>query len=813
MTLESGNFNRPSLSLVYLGSLAAGLLAGLTSSAAGLSGASDAFWIATSVAGFALLAVNSVRSILKRQAGVDLVALLAIGGALVLDQYLASAVIAVMVASGRALEDYANARSRRELSALLARAPRLVHRYESGTIQSVAPELVQPGDLLLVRPGEVVPADGVIVGGAAVLDESALTGEAAPVERLDGDSVRSGVTNAGPPFDLRATVTVSESTYAGIIRLVESAENMKAPFVRLADRFALVFVPFSLALAGLAWAISGDPVRALAVIVVATPCPLILAAPVAIVAGISRAAKRGIVIKGGGALETLARAEVLLFDKTGTLTAGKPIVSDVEAHGPFDAQELLRLTASVEQMSSHVLGSAIVQGARARGIAISVPTGFSEETGMGVRGTVDGHVVAAGRLEWIAANGAPPSWIRRLRRRLSLGGFAHTFVAVDGVLAGAIVMEDPLRLDSPRTLRTLRRSGIKRIVMVTGDRADTAETVGSAVGVDLVLAERTPEEKVQAVTEEKANGVTIMVGDGLNDAPALAAADVGVAMGARGATASSEAADVVLVVDRLDRLAEALQIARRAKGIALQSVVAGMGLSVIAMIGATAGFVTPVAGALLQEAIDVAVILNALRALTGYQARALTDSAVPELSARFRAEHVELLPIVDRIRDVADGLNTLDERAGLRAVADLHKLLVERLLPHEVAEEHTLYPSIAALVGGDDPTATMSRGHTEIARQVRGLGRLVEEANEYGPEPADIVDARRILYGLHAIVRLHFAQEEEAYLSLVESQPGSPEPRSPQGARTAGSIGTYVSADASATLIVNEPVVRQEVLK
>jgi heavy metal translocating P-type ATPase len=772
--LARGYHPLAALSLAYLGLLALGLLAGLAASAAGESGAADAFWAVTAVAGFALVAISIVQTLLRRQVGVDIVALLAIAGALVLTQYLAGAVIAVMLGSGRALEDYANARSRRELSALLARAPRVVHRYEKGAIESVPPESVQPGDLLLVMPGEVVPVDGVIVGIPAVLDESALTGEASPVERADGEQVRSGVTNAGQPFDLRAIATAEESTYAGIVRLVEEAETLKAPFVRLADRFALAFVPFSLALAGAAWAVSGDPVRALAVIVVATPCPLILAAPVAIVAGISRAAKRGVVIKGGGALETLARARVLLFDKTGTLTMGRPVVSSIEAPGLPDARELLRLAASVEQVSPHVLAAAIVHAAKERGLTLSVPSGATEETGMGVRGNVEGQIVAAGRLEWVAPEEPPPDWVRRLRRRLFFDGFAHTFVSLDGALAGAIIMEDPVRLDTPRTLRALRRTGIKRIVMVTGDRRDIAEAVGSAVGVDLVLAERTPAEKVEAVTDEKKNGVTIMVGDGINDAPALAAADVGVAMGARGATASSQAADVVLVVDRLDRLAEALHIARRARRIALQSVLFGMGLSGIAMLGAAAGYVTPVAGAFLQEAIDVAVILNALRALTGYQSAHATVGPMPALTDRFRAEHEELLPLVDGIRDVADRLDTVDGNAALAEVKRVHDFLVERLLPHEDAEEHTFYPHIAKLVGGEDPTATMSRGHAEIAHQARMLGRLLDEANQYGPEPADVVDARRILYGLHAILRLHFAQEEEAYMSLVESQPGLP---------------------------------------
>jgi len=763
------------LSLAYLGLLVFGLVAGLLASVGSESGVANALWIATAVAGFALLAVTSARTLVRGQVGVDIVALLAIAGALALGEYLAGAVIAVMLGTGRALEDYANARSRKELSALLARAPRIVHRYEAGAVRSAPPGSVQPGDLLLVKPGEVVPVDGVVAGKAAVLDESALTGEASPVERQDGDSVRSGVTNAGQPFDLRATTTAAESTYAGIIRLVESAQVLKAPFVRLADRFALIFVPFSLVVAGVAWFVSGDPVRALAVIVVATPCPLILAAPVAIVAGISRAARRGVVIKGGGALETLARARILLFDKTGTLTMGKPVVSDVEAHGSADASELLRLAASVEQMSPHILAGAIVHAARQRSLSLAMPAGFTEETGMGVRGEVEGHVVAAGRLEWVAANERPPDWVRRLRRRLFFDGFAHTFVSLDGTLAGAIIMEDPIRLDTPRTLRMLRRAGIERIVMVTGDRRDIAEAVGAAVGVDMVLAERTPAEKVQAVTDEKINGVTIMVGDGINDAPALAAADVGVAMGARGATASSEAADIVLVVDRLDRLAEALRMARRARGIALQSVVFGMGLSAVAMLAAAGGYITPVVGAFVQEAIDVAVILNALRALSGYEVAHTSGGPMPALTDRFRAEHTELLPLVDNLRTTADRLDALDADAALVEVQRVHDFLVQRLLPHEDAEEHSFYPHIAKLVGGEDPTATMSRGHAEIGHQVRMLGRLLDEARQYGPELTDLVDARRILYGLHAILRLHFAQEEEAYLSLVEGEARSDE--------------------------------------
>ncbi|MGZ8626200.1 MAG: heavy metal translocating P-type ATPase, partial [Actinomycetota bacterium] len=471
--------------------------------------------------------------------------------------------IAFMLASGRSLEDFADARAHRELSALLARAPRVAHRYVGETLESVGVEAVEPGDRLLVKQGEVVPVDGVLEAVTSVLDESALSGESRPIERERGERVRSGGVNAGPAFDLRAVASAAESTYAGIVRLVEQAQREKAPFVRLADRYALVFIPVTLVIAGTAWAVTGDPVRALAVLVVATPCPLILAAPIAIVAGISRAAKRGIIVKGGGALETLARGRVLLFDKTGTLTAGAPEVADVEVFGREEPDEVLRLAASLDQVSPHVLAGAIVRAARARDLTLSFPEDVHEEGGSGLFGTVEGRKVALGKASWVARGQPLPDRARDVRRRTAMEGSSCVFVSVDGAVAGALVLDDPIRPDTARVVRSLRRAGIKRVIMVTGDHPDVAESVGISIGVDRILSERDPADKVDAVRAEREGGVTIMVGDGVNDAPALAAADVGVAMGARGATASSEAADVVLAVDRLDRLAEALRIARR----------------------------------------------------------------------------------------------------------------------------------------------------------------------------------------------------------------------------------------------------------
>jgi len=601
------------LALLMLG----GLLAGAAAWLAGAGDAARAAWALTTAAALVPLALGVAKRLLRREVGVDLIALLAMAGALAIGEYLAGAVVALMLAGGQALEAYAGARARGELSALLGRVPRIAHRYQDGGLVSLPVEEVGARDRLLVKPGEIVPVDGVVAGSgaAAVLDESALTGESRPVERLEGDAVKSGTVNAGGPFDLRAVATAAASTYAAIVRLVEEAQASKAPFVRLADRYALVFLPLTLLVAAAAWIAGGSPVRALAVLVVATPCPLILAAPVALIAGVSACARRGVIVKGGGALEALAVGQVLLLDKTGTLTTGVPELAAIEGFGEPGAAELLRLAASLDQVSPHVFAAALVRGARERGLRLSFPAAVEEHLGAGIRGTVEGRRVALGRLDWIAAGQTVPPRAREVRRRAAREGASNVFVAVDGAVAGALILRDPVRADTPDTLRALRRQGIRRVVMVTGDAAEVAEPVAAAIGADLLLAECTPEQKVAAVRAERANGPTIMVGDGVNDAPALAAADLGVAMGARGATASSEAADVVITLDRLDRVAEALAIARRARRIALESVLAGMGLSLVAMLVAAAGYLPPVAGALLQEAIDVAVIANALRAL------------------------------------------------------------------------------------------------------------------------------------------------------------------------------------------------------
>jgi heavy metal translocating P-type ATPase len=730
-------------------------------------------WTAATAVAFVPLVVRVGKSLLRREPGVDIIAVLAMAGALLLGESLAGAVIGLMIASGQVLESYATARARRELLRLLERAPRVAHRWQDGALMTVAVEDVEPGDVLLVKEADVVPVDGVVLEGTAIIDASAVTGEARPVERRPGDRLESGTVNVGAAFHMRAAARASESTYTGIVRLVEAAQQSKAPAARLADRYAAAFVPLTILVAGAAWGLSGEPVRALAVLVVATPCPLLLAVPIAIVAGVSRAARHGVIIKGGAVLEALARAEFLCLDKTGTLTSGRPQLARVATCGAWtDPGALLRLAASADQVSSHVLAAALVRAAREQGMALAFPTEVREEPGAGLEGIVEGRHIRIGRYDWVMQGILPTTTAAAFRHRM-LRTFGSTiFVAVDEALAGALVLEDPIRVETPRTLRALRSAGIREITVLTGDHPVVASAVAAALGLDRVLAEQAPAEKVEAVQQARARGTTVMVGDGINDAPALAAADVGVAMGARGATASSEAADVVITIDRLDRLVEAIRIAQRCRAIAGQSVLVGMGLSLAAMALAATGYLLPVAGAFLQEGIDLLAIASSLRALTaGRRARAHARRhriVPPALAARLHAEHRRLGPALERLRNLADQLDTLPPAPLQEALADVHYFLITDLLEHERLDEEEIYPTIAAQLSGEDPLGALSRTHQEIFHLTRLLAQLIGELPEVGPDPHDLPDIRRLLYSLHAVLRLHFAQEEELYQSVSE---------------------------------------------
>jgi heavy metal translocating P-type ATPase len=732
--------------------------------------AADVLWVAGTVLGLLFSIVSTASAIRRHQASVDVIALLALAGALWVGEPFAGVMITVMLATGQLLDARAGARARRELSLLVERAPRTARRRVEGGVVEVPVDEVATGDRILVGTGEVVPVDGRLISDA-ILDEAALTGESLPVERPAGDEVRSGVVNAGPPIDLTATAVAADSMYAGVVRLVEQAQASSAPFVRAADRFAVVFVPITLLLAGAAWVLSGDPVRAVAVLVVATPCPLLLAAPIAIMSGLSRAAHIGVVVKGGGALERLAAGRVMLFDKTGTLTQGQPALADVvTASNLVDADEVLRLAASLDQVSRHVLANSIVTAATHRGLTLEMPEDVQEEHGHGLTGRVGEHEVRLGKAEWIVSD-TQPTWVRQVRRRADLDGSLTVFIAVDGEPTGAFLLEDPIRPDAPRMVRALRGAGISRVVLVTGDRADIADTVGRIVGVDTVLADRDPADKLAAIESEAAHGATIMVGDGVNDAPALAAAGVGVALAARGATASSEAADVVLTVDRLDVLADAILIARRSKLIALQAVVVGMGLSLVAMVAASVGLLPPAAGAILQEVIDVVAIAIALRAVRPGKVHTIAMPPADVATAhQLKAEHDAMLVVVEEIRSVADTLSR--QNCDLEPAHLLLDRLEGELVPHERADEELLVPLVGRALGGSDTTAAMSRTHAEIEHQVSRLRRLLTGLDNYTVQPEDVVELRRLLYGLYAVLRLHNAQEEEGAFSLVPTPVG-----------------------------------------
>ncbi|MEW9808246.1 heavy metal translocating P-type ATPase [Mesorhizobium sp. ZMM04-5] len=588
----------------------AGLSVGVVLMLAGRNDLAEIAWVAGVLPVVLALVVEIARSLWKGEVGLDIVAALSMTAALAFGETLAAAVVALMYSGGTFLESFAEGRARREMRDLLSRVPRTATRHRNGGLEEVPLDDIAPGDRLLIRQGDVVPVDGVVSAASAFLDTSALTGESLPAKVPPGGDAMSGSTNAGEAFDLVATRPARDSTYAGIVRLIEEAQRSKAPMSRLADRWSLGFLALTVAIAFAAWWFTGDPIRAVAVLVVATPCPLILAVPVALVAGLSRAARFGVLIKGAGPLEAMARTRTLILDKTGTLTDGRPRIVSIDSHDGTDPDEILRLAAALDQATKHPVAQAVVAAARQRGLSLPVPTEVRESPGEGLSGRVEGRQVIVG------GHGFVTGRVGRAAEHPALAaGSVLVAVGVDGRLSGHLVMADPLREGTHHLLSRLRRGGITRTLLATGDRQEVAERVAEGLGLDGIRAGLTPDQKVLLVLSERKHGPVMMVGDGVNDAPALAAADVGVAMGARGAAASAEAADVVLLVDRVDRLAPGIEIARGARRIALQSVVAGIGLSVIGMIAAALGHLTPVEGALIQEAIDVAVILNALRAL------------------------------------------------------------------------------------------------------------------------------------------------------------------------------------------------------
>ena len=749
-----------------------GLAVGLAATVSGHAALAGWIWGFATAPVIIALAVAIVRDLAAGRMGVDAVAFVSMTAALALGETLAAIVVAIMYAGGNVLEAIAVARAERELRALADRAPRTAHRLRDHRIEDIPSEAIAAGDRLLVRAGEIIPVDGLAASAEVLIDESALTGEPLPVLHHLGEALRSGTVNAGETFEMRASATAGESTYAGIVRLVTAAQTAKAPFIRIADRYALLLLPATLLVAAAAYLWSGDPIRALAVLVASTPCPLILAAPVAFIAGVSRAARHGILVKGGGALEALAGAHTVMFDKTGTLTVGGARLVAIETAPAETADTVLRLAASLEQASHHVVANAIVGAAVGRGLELALPEGVSESQGAGLGGTVEGQNLRAGSQAFVFGTAELPGWARRALRRASWRSALSVFIAREGEPIGALLLADELRPDTPRAIHALRASGIARIMMVTGDRADSAETIGAALDLDAVLSDRTPADKVDAVATEQRLNPTLMVGDGINDAPALAAASIGIAMGARGASASSQAADVVILVDRLDRVANAVTIARRARRIAIESIVVGMALSGVAMVAAAFGLLTPVAAALLQEGIDVAVILNALRALGSGRGTTLhPHAALPSAAARdLHEDHERLTDSLDRLRNIADALDDADREAACRLIAEADTIISGHIVRHELNDEATVYPRLDKILPDHHGLVAMSRAHREILHLARLLHRLADGLQVQDIDRYLVRDAQRVIESVEALVRLHSAQEEDIYEHATAGQ-------------------------------------------
>ncbi|MEO7125732.1 MAG: heavy metal translocating P-type ATPase [Nakamurella sp.] len=592
--------------------VAATVLVGVVAGVFALFGfVNPAGWLVIAFAGAVglHLAIRAVRDLIGGHTGVDVLAVTAIAATLATGELAAAMVIVLMMTGGEALEDYAAGRARRELTALLAGAPRLAHVVEGDVIRDIPTEQVQVGHVLLVRPSEMVPVDGTLDSAAATLDESSLTGESLPVDRVAGEQVFSGAINGMAAITVTASATVADSQYSQIIRLVREATQSKSKVVRLADRYAVPFTVLAFVIAIAAWIFSGSATQFAAVLVVATPCPLLIAAPVAFLGGISRAARRGIIVKSSTALEVASRVRTIAFDKTGTLTQGRPKLVSIVPAADMTEDRLLALAAAAEQYSSHVLASSVTAAALERGLKLPSAIEGREQATHGVSAVVDGHPVRVGKRSFVAETA------RVVTELDLLDGQMAVYVGVDDSYAGALLMADAPRPEAAGTVRRLRYMGIKNLMMVTGDAEPTARSIAQRVGISEIHAGCLPAEKVAIVAAQPGRPV-MMVGDGVNDAPVIASADIGVALGARGVTAAAESADVVILPDRLDLVADTITIGRRTVRVALESIWLGIALSVALMGVAAFGYLPPLFGALSQEVVDLLAIGNALRALT-----------------------------------------------------------------------------------------------------------------------------------------------------------------------------------------------------
>ncbi|MBM7796400.1 heavy metal translocating P-type ATPase [Pseudoglutamicibacter cumminsii] len=592
-------------------------------------------WVATGYVSVIIFitAVDMVKSVLRGNFGLDILAVVAMVASLLVGEYIAATIIALMLTGGEALEDYAASRAQRELTALVDKAPDTAHRitadgsHADATADALASTAdhdleaagrglvdvpvtaVEVGDVLLVRPSEVVPVDAELLDDHASVDEASLTGEPLPLSKTRGEKLMSGSINGHTAIRVRAVATADDSQYQRIVQLVREAEQQQAPTVRVADRFAVPFTIVSLLVAGVAWLLSGDPVRFAEVLVLATPCPLLIGAPVAFMGGMSRASRLGVIVKGGATLETLSRVNSAAFDKTGTVTFGHPSIERILPAEGFEENRLLQVTATAEQFSSHVLAHGIVQEAQERGLEMVEAHDASEIATNGVSAVVDGQDVRVGKktfIEEIVGEVAQPE--------LQASQTA-VYISVSEKLAGIIIMTDEVRKEAAGTIEALRGLGVNNVALLTGDNQATADSVGQHIGITDIAGNLLPEDKVRRITEVKQP--TLMVGDGINDAPVLAAAGVGVAMGARGASAASESADAVITREDISLVARAVDVGKWTYQVAVTAILIGIALSLSLMGFAAFGFIPATIGALLQEVVDLACILYALRALGG----------------------------------------------------------------------------------------------------------------------------------------------------------------------------------------------------
>lgn len=576
---------------------------------AGFDAIAKLLLIITSVSVLLPLVYGMIQDVRDGTYGVDILAATAIGTALIMGEYWTAVVIVLMLTGGESLEQYAGHRAKTELEALLHRAPQQAHVLRGRKEIDIKASEVVKGDKLIIRPGELVPADSVILDGTANFDESSLTGESLPQDKNAGDEILSGTVNIDGVVTVRAIRAAKDSQYEQIIQLVKNATSSRAPFVRLADHYAIPFTIIAFAIGIGAWAISGDSLRFLQVLVVATPCPLILAAPIAIISGMSRAAKHGIIIKNGGALEKLAQAKTVAFDKTGTLTHGELVVAKVQTFGANKVQDVIGFAAALEQNSNHVVAQAITRHATEKKIAVKKAKRVTEFAGLGLKAHVGSKDILIGREQLLREQGVD------FAKNFTTPITTASLVAINGSLAGIITFTDEIRPESKSTIARLKRAGIQHILMITGDNKKTANSVARKLGITEVVAEALPADKLHTLEQlDKKHTPIVFVGDGINDAPVLTAADVGIALGVKGAAAATESADAVIMLDDIGRVAYGTEIAKRTFYIAKQSILVGIGLSVVLMFIFATGAFKPIYGALAQEVIDIIVIFNALRA-------------------------------------------------------------------------------------------------------------------------------------------------------------------------------------------------------